>query len=270
MHMPRVTTVNIGRRHQQHIVIMAKTMKARQCPQQGENHRKEYEPATFHIDDYRPSHERCNERSKKFSKRLCVSLPCSPHGEPMVFYAYTLEVTVHRETTILAILGLSISAVCAMPVHSPESPLLRLGDLDQLPEVQAFKEKGFHSLWLTLDCEKVDPITLEDTPDATMKLAARNYLAARLKTAGIDVHFSYSANTTVPRLSVNARLDLTKKITKFDLRLIDYPDAEDKEEQPTIWQYSKEQATTNEADVQRVLGEILDEFLAKFKPYVRK
>ncbi len=71
-------------------------------------------------------------------------------------------------------------------MHFPKAPVFSQLSGDGSPaHVEEFKKRGFHSLWLSVDYEKVDPITKEESPDVLMKQAMRKFWLPGLRLSAL-------------------------------------------------------------------------------------
>ncbi len=81
---------------------------------------------------------------------------------------------------------------------------------------------------------------------------------------------AYTPNAFFPHLTVNITRNASTQATRFEARLVHFPDAEDSENEETLWEWGKEQETTGEQNISDVLDQMVDGFLRRFKSCIRK
>jgi hypothetical protein len=168
-----------------------------------------------------------------------------------------------RHAATLAVFSsISLASVTAAPDDSRK----------RAPELEQFQKKGFHTLWLRVDCMDIDPATQQESPDVLRKQAIREMVLSKLRAAGLVVHFDIGAHEDFPLLTVFSAYDLKNKQTKFNIVLSDqFNDSLHKNEthERQIWKRSEVKTASGKSYIQPFLGTMTDEFVLKFRPYIR-
>ncbi len=144
-------------------------------------------------------------------------------------------------------------------------------DYDRDAEMVQFKARGFHRLILNVECEFINPETKAPSNDAAMKSEVQKLVKSKLEKVGIDVS-TENSEPTFPRLSISAKSEKGQKEIRLEVRLVDKFTDEDDDEphEDAIYTESSSKPAEAKPDIPTSLNEMLDRFLEKFKPYIRR